>query len=445
MPRVSVIIATYNWSSVLRYAIASVLAQSHGDFELLVVGDGCTDDSEGVAASFGDSRVRWQNLERNSGNQSAPNNRGLELARGELVAYLGQDDLWHPEHLEVLVRSIDASGADLVYSVAQVVGAPGSNDRRLFGLAPDGRHRPRLFAPPSAVLHRRDLIDAIGGWRDYRTIRLPPDFEFLRRAWEHGKRIVPVNELTVFKFPSGLRPNSYLEKRSDEQADASHRIAAEFEFRYRELMATLRSLAGQHPDLVSEAWIREDVAEGEIVEQLRAVRGLPAADPFPQSAAGEAPPISEDLSLLRRLNRRDDIAPLRFRQTLHVSNELPSDGLLLGPGWHDIEQDEWGLRFRWARARAQLVRTRPSVGRTRLWIEAFPGPAVKDPLAVLVRDHQGVERTRFSLGARARIEIEWPWPDAGTTIDLTAAGGGYSIPSDPRILDFALASFDWIE
>jgi hypothetical protein len=160
---------------------------------------------------------------------------------------------------------------------------------------------------------------------------------------------------------------------------------------------------------------------------------------------GEAPPISEDLPLLRRLNRRDDIAPLRFRQTLHVSDELPTDGLLLGLGWHDIEQDEWGLRFRWARARAQLVQTRSSGRRTRLWIEAFPGPAVRDPLAVLVRDHNGDEMSRFQLRARARIEIEWPWPDAGTTIELVAEGGGRPIPSDPRILDFALSAFDWIE
>lgn len=46
-PHVTVIIATYNWSNVLPYAIGSVLGQTMQDFELLVVGDGCTDDSEG--------------------------------------------------------------------------------------------------------------------------------------------------------------------------------------------------------------------------------------------------------------------------------------------------------------------------------------------------------------------------------------------------------------
>ena len=58
-PRVNVIIATYNYSAALRCAIQSVLAQRFTDFELLVIGDGCTDDSAEVAASFKDPRVRW--------------------------------------------------------------------------------------------------------------------------------------------------------------------------------------------------------------------------------------------------------------------------------------------------------------------------------------------------------------------------------------------------
>ena len=57
-PAVSVVIATYNWSSVLRFAIRSVLAQHLADFELIVVGDGCTDDSDAVVRGFGDARIR---------------------------------------------------------------------------------------------------------------------------------------------------------------------------------------------------------------------------------------------------------------------------------------------------------------------------------------------------------------------------------------------------
>src|SRR5213593_1427755 len=79
-PSVSVFIPTYNWSTVLPYSIGSVLRQTFTDFELLVVGDGCTDDSAEVVAAIDDPRVRWINLPANSGHQSALNNEGLRQA-----------------------------------------------------------------------------------------------------------------------------------------------------------------------------------------------------------------------------------------------------------------------------------------------------------------------------------------------------------------------------
>src|SRR3954469_5228985 len=109
VPRVTVIIATYNWSNVLPYSIGSVLRQTFTDFELLVVGDGCTDDSEQVVASIDDPRVRWINLSANTRHQSGPNNEGLRQARGMLIAYLGHDDLWLPHHLEAHIKAIEES------------------------------------------------------------------------------------------------------------------------------------------------------------------------------------------------------------------------------------------------------------------------------------------------------------------------------------------------
>ena len=444
-PRVSVIVSTFNWSAVLGHAIASVLSQTFRDFELLVVGDCCTDDSAAVVRSFGDRRISWHNLERNSGNQSGPNNRGLELARGEFVAYLGHDDVWHPEHLAVLVAGIERSGADLVYAVTQVLGAPGSGDRRLFGLTPGGGYVPRLFAPPSSVLHRTDMAREIGGWRDYRTIRLPPDFEFLHRAWEHGKKIVGVNELTVFKFPSSLRPGAYVEKKSDEQAECVRRLADDPDFRYRELMATLNSLAATHRQLMSVTWIPDDIAPGSIVEALRSVRGLPPVESLEPTAAAAPRALFADRAALLLLNRRDDIGPLRCRQTLHGEDGLPEDGLFLGRGWHDLERDEWGLPLRWAGGPAELVVTRPSGTRQRLRLEAFPGPgAGAGPLALSIRDGDGAEEARVELRARREIEIDVRLAaGAGTTLKLVPEGGGRMISTDPRRLDFALAAFDW--
>ena len=176
-PRVSVIIPTYNRSAVLRHAIASVLAQSFADFELLVVGDCCTDDSAAVVAGFGDPRIRWFNLPANSGHQSGPNNEGLRQARGELIAYLGHDDLWLPHHLQTLAAAID-EGADIAAGITEFVG-PG--ELRL-DIAPSaGIYRPGIWLPPTGFMHRRrgqrenrrlarlSRADDLSGSRPYRA------------------------------------------------------------------------------------------------------------------------------------------------------------------------------------------------------------------------------------------------------------------------------------
>jgi len=74
------------------------------DFEIVVVGDGATDDSEELLAALGDERVRWENLPTNWGEQSVPSNRGIELARGRNIFFLNQDDLWRPDHLSTCLE-----------------------------------------------------------------------------------------------------------------------------------------------------------------------------------------------------------------------------------------------------------------------------------------------------------------------------------------------------
>src|SRR6476620_11776699 len=102
-PEVSVVIAAYNRSDTLRLTIESVLAQTFADFDVWVIGDACTDDSGQVVQSFGDQRLHWENLEKNTGTQSGPNNRGIQRSSGRWIAYLGHDDLWFPWHLETLL------------------------------------------------------------------------------------------------------------------------------------------------------------------------------------------------------------------------------------------------------------------------------------------------------------------------------------------------------
>jgi glycosyltransferase involved in cell wall biosynthesis len=227
---VTVILATYNWSSVLRYSVGSVLAQTFTDFELLVVGDGCTDDSGAVVAAFDDPRARWINLPENTGHQSGPNNEGLRQAQGELIAYIGHDDLWLPHHLQVLVDAFDRSGSDLAYSL-------------LVNVAPDGHWWPTLpraeaghFTSPAAMMHRKAVTDAAGGWKHYREVDTTPDVELWQRAQRAGFRFEFVPRLSAIKFAAGLRKNVYEERPSHEQAAWTERIRAESDLENRLLV-----------------------------------------------------------------------------------------------------------------------------------------------------------------------------------------------------------------
>jgi glycosyltransferase involved in cell wall biosynthesis len=221
-PRVSVIIATYNWSSVLPYSIGSVLRQTMADFEVLVVGDGCTDDSEQVVAAIGDPRVRWINLPANTKHQSGPNNEGLRQARGEFIAYLGHDDLWLPHHLEAHVAAIEKSGAAMTHSLLVRVDADGDEPWAVLPQPENGS-----WGPPSCTVHRRSVTEALGGWRDYREIEEPPEIDLWRRARDAGFAFTFVPRLTAIKFPASLRRDVYRARPCHEQAAWSARIAGE--------------------------------------------------------------------------------------------------------------------------------------------------------------------------------------------------------------------------
>ena len=154
IPLVSIITATYNRGNVLRYTVASVIESGFRDWELLVVGDACTDDTEQVVGSFADPRVRFINLETNVGEQSGPSNEGFRHARGRYIAYLNHDDLWTADHLGRSLSAIEDTGADLVFSLGVAVEPGGGNV--LIGASPTGTLLSRLRRAPLPVAPEAD-------------------------------------------------------------------------------------------------------------------------------------------------------------------------------------------------------------------------------------------------------------------------------------------------
>lgn len=222
------VIATYNRSRVLAYAIESVFKQTFTDWELIVVGDACTDDTAEIVARYveADRRVRFVNLERNWGEQSAPNNVGGSLARAPLIAYLSHDDLWLPHHLKACSEALAATGADLVLGTAANISFEGgrvafdSLHVLLQGLGEGHRWRPSdldaSVVAASCWLIRRDALDRVGGWRMSHEERAEPSQALLFRLWRRGFRIYTLNDLTLVIVTAGHRPTSYLQRETPE-------------------------------------------------------------------------------------------------------------------------------------------------------------------------------------------------------------------------------------
>lgn len=259
-PQVTIILPTYNWSSVLRYAIASVLRQTFTDFELLVIGDGCTDDSAQVVAQAGDERIRWIGLPENTGHQSEPNNVGLRQARGGIIAYHGHDDLWLPHHLAVMVDALRSSGADLGHSLCLMVPSEGESG---WLLVP----QPELgsYAPPLCVIHRRSLTERIGGWRAYRELgTTPPDVELWRRAAASGAALTFVPRLTAIKFPASVRRDVYRTRPHREQEAWTARMDSD-----PDLEVHLLADAVAARSTLMESWSYRELLRGFIRQTVR--------------------------------------------------------------------------------------------------------------------------------------------------------------------------------
>lgn len=155
-PLVTVVMPVYNGSAYLRQAIESVLSQSYGNFELIVVDDCSTDDSLQVIARYAaDARIV---LLRNGANAgvAASRNRALARSRGRYVTFLDQDDVWLPRKLELQVAAMGAHPqVGLLHAEYARIDPAG----QLMGRAKD--FPAARFANPDAAVEVRDVFAEI--------------------------------------------------------------------------------------------------------------------------------------------------------------------------------------------------------------------------------------------------------------------------------------------
>ena len=314
LPFFSVVVAAYNSGERILPTIRSVLAQAYRQFEVLVIGDGCSDATGAIlAANFGEAVV-WANLPRNHGCQSYPNNAGIGLSRGTHVAYLGHDDIWSPHHLEKLAAIIQAADPDFAVSGAVYHTPPGSKYYQFTGIFDDPSTAKREFFPPSSLAHRREVVQRIGPWRDPHEVNAPVDCEFLLRAAAYGCRFVSTKVITVHKFAAGHRYLWYRFPSAHEQQrmlDRLLRAGGEAEV-LREIEAELADGAQAPPIRYFDFG---KLAPGQLYREARQSKGL------------DRPPL---LDVDRRIEDRPHLR-LPQRSTGIRSNSTPSTARVVGP------------------------------------------------------------------------------------------------------------------
>jgi glycosyltransferase involved in cell wall biosynthesis len=309
-PFFAVVLATYGRGDHIRPTIASVLQQTCADFELIVVGDGCNDTTEEVVASFGDARIAWHNLERNTGSQSAPNNVGIRHASAPWICYIGHDDIWAPDHLDRARRAIAADDTlDFVIGGCILHGPQDSDVYFVTGRFERSDDALQHFFPPASIAHRCDVPQRIGEWRDARSLTAPVDCDFLLRAAQGGLRFASTGCVTVHKFAAGHRYLSYLRQDSAEQHAMLRALAEADGGRIERIVEASkrqgRFMAMRYPDFAT-------LEKGRLFEQYRKAKGL----------------------------SRPPLRPLPERRRIEQSGEPRA------LDWHDLEQ---GVRpFRWS-------------------------------------------------------------------------------------------------
>jgi glycosyltransferase involved in cell wall biosynthesis len=209
---ISIVTPAYNAAAHLGETGRSVLAQSFGDWEWLIVDDGSTDATREIAAGFGDARVRLI-AASHSGLPAVARNRGIAEARGEFIAFLDADDRWLPEKLALQMACFDAhSEAGLVFSryryffeewrrVSRMT-APNLRGVPNPGMLYDRLLFHNLVALSTAVV-RRALLDAHGAFDDDPRQRGSEDYELWLRLAPHAPFAFVDRPLMLYRLHSG--------------------------------------------------------------------------------------------------------------------------------------------------------------------------------------------------------------------------------------------------
>lgn len=189
MPVVSVVIPTYNRANTILRSIQSVLRQTYQDFELIIVDDASTDNTEEMVKSINDSRIKYIKHQKNRGG-SAARNTGINEAIGNYIAFLDSDDEWLPEKLEKQIKVLNNLSSEWggVYCGAIIIKNNGVKIKKADkqGDLYDEflNYNVHIFGG-STLTARKSALDRVGLFDE--TFSRHQDFEFLLRFLKVSK------------------------------------------------------------------------------------------------------------------------------------------------------------------------------------------------------------------------------------------------------------------
>jgi len=168
-PLVSVIIPTYNRSQQLETALKSVALQSYENIEAIVINDGGEDVSVVIGKFKGELEIQYITHKQNK-DRAAARNTGLKNARGEYIAYLDDDDIFHNDHIETALRVLTNSGFKIVYSDAfrtHQKNIDGNYQIIRKDIPYSTDYQPGIFlktniTPTTCIIHEKSVIDEVG-------------------------------------------------------------------------------------------------------------------------------------------------------------------------------------------------------------------------------------------------------------------------------------------
>ena len=186
-PLISIVIPAYNRWNFLQEAVASVIAQTNTNWELVIVDDGSTDGTKEKIALLNDQRIHVLSLPH-CGNIALLRNAGVAAGSGEWLTFLDSDDLWLPEKLELQLLLLQQHERSWSYGGSELI-----NESRLSIAFKSGSHTPvsgwitkellanKVSVPIGSLMLKRTLLNAIGGFDSNPELIFREDYELTLR------------------------------------------------------------------------------------------------------------------------------------------------------------------------------------------------------------------------------------------------------------------------